>query len=24
MRAAIITRWGGPEVLEIQNVETPE
>jgi NADPH2:quinone reductase len=24
MRAAIITRSGGPEVLEIQNVETPE
>lgn len=24
MRAAIITKSGGPEVLEIQNVETPE
>ena len=24
MKAAIITRPGGPEVLEIQEVETPE
>jgi len=24
MRAAVITRPGGPEVLEIQNVTTPE